>query len=176
MLKDLITRVSTTTENQEKGIFSTLFIAGNKLQTLFDSRIPKLSLKQFMLLSILRQAKAPMTLTQLGNVLGCSRQNVKKIAAVLEKKQFVTFEKSPDDARAIRICPTLQADAYFKDEFVPYMKELKILFEVYSEEEIHTLYHLMMKMYQGIERLENKTKSSIFPKKEETYYENSRHL
>lgn len=34
-LDDLITRFSSTTENQSKAIFSTLFIAGNKLQTLF---------------------------------------------------------------------------------------------------------------------------------------------
>lgn len=35
-------------------IKSALFIAGNKLQTLFDNHIPEVSLKQFMLLSIVR--------------------------------------------------------------------------------------------------------------------------
>lgn len=53
-LDDLINKFSSSTENQRKAIFSTLFIAGNKLQTLFDSRIPEISLKQFMLLSIIR--------------------------------------------------------------------------------------------------------------------------
>lgn len=76
-IDNLITRFSSTTENQRKAIFSTLFIAGNKLQTLFDNHIPKVSLKQFMLLSIVRQSKEPLTLTQLGNLLGCSRQNIK---------------------------------------------------------------------------------------------------
>lgn len=56
-LNDLITRFSDTIENQQKAVFSTLFIAGNKLQTLFDSHIPQISLKQFMLLSLVRQAK-----------------------------------------------------------------------------------------------------------------------
>ena len=42
MIDDLIKRFSNTTENQEKAIFSTLFIAGNKLQTLFDKRIPEI--------------------------------------------------------------------------------------------------------------------------------------
>lgn len=43
-IDNLITRFSSTTENQRKAIFSTLFIAGNKLQTLFDNHIPKVSL------------------------------------------------------------------------------------------------------------------------------------
>ena len=70
-LNDLLTRFSNTTENQCKAIFSTLFIAGNKLQTIFDKNIPQVSLKQFMLLSIIRQSKEPFTFTQLGNLLGC---------------------------------------------------------------------------------------------------------
>ena len=54
-LDNLTKRFSSSTENQRKAIFSTLFIAGNKLQTLFDNHIPEVSLKQFMLLSIIRQ-------------------------------------------------------------------------------------------------------------------------
>ena len=50
-LDNLTKRFSSSTENQRKAIFSTLFIAGNKLQTLFDNHIPEVSLKQFMLLS-----------------------------------------------------------------------------------------------------------------------------
>ena len=105
-LNDLIAKFSDTTENQRKAIFSTLFIAGNKLQTLFDSRIPEVSLKQFMLLSIVRQSKEQLTFTQLGNLLGCSRQNVKKLADVLAKKGFITIQQSPHDTRAMCICPT----------------------------------------------------------------------
>ena len=70
-LDDLTARFSGSTESQEKAIFSTLFIAGNKLQTIFDSRIPEVSLKQFMLLSIVRQSKEQLTFTQLGNLLRC---------------------------------------------------------------------------------------------------------
>ena len=75
-LDDLTAKFSGSTENQRKAIFSTLFIAGNKLQTLFDNHIPEVSLKQFMLLSIVRQSKESLTFTQLGNLLGCSRQNI----------------------------------------------------------------------------------------------------
>lgn len=155
-LDELIIKFSNTTENQSKAIFSTLFIAGNKLQTLFDSRIPEITLKQFMLLSILRQAKEPLTFTGVGDLLGCSRQNVKKLADVLAKKGFVTIQQSPHDARAMCICPTEKANDYFQNDFSEYQEELKYLFEVYTEKEIETLFVLLSKLYSGIENLERK--------------------
>lgn len=155
-LDDLITRFSSTTENQRKAIFSTLFIAGNKLQTLFDNHIPEISLKQFMLLSIVRQSKDPLTFTRLGNLLGCSRQNIKKLADVLTKKGFVTIEQSPFDARALCICPTEKVNHYFQNDFSEYQGELKYLFEVYTEKELETLFLLLSKLYAGIENLEKK--------------------
>ena len=72
-INNLINKFSDSTENQQKAIFNSLFIIGNKLQTLFDNHIPEISLKQFMLLSIIRQSKEYLTFTQLGNLLGCSR-------------------------------------------------------------------------------------------------------
>lgn len=155
-LENLITRFSNTTENQSKAIFSTLFIAGNKLQTLFDSRIPEISLKQFMLLSIVRQSKEPLTFTQSGDLLGCSRQNVKKLADALERKGFVVIRRSPRDTRAMCICPTEKANHYFQNVFSEYQGELKYLFEVYTAKEIETLFTLLSKLYAGIENLEKR--------------------
>lgn len=157
LLDDLITRFSDTTENRQKAVFSTLFIAGNKLQTLFDNHIPEVSLKQFMLLSVIRQSKEPLTFTQLGDLLGCSRQNIKKLADVLMKKGFISIQHSPRDSRAMCICPTKKADHYFQKEFSQYQEELKFLFEVYTDSEIETLFILLSKLYGGIENLEKKT-------------------
>lgn len=156
-LNDLITRFSNTTENQRKAIFSTLFIAGNKLQTLFDKNIPEVSLKQFMLLSMVRQSKEQLTFTQLGNLLGCSRQNIRKLADVLVKKGFITIGQSPSDTRAMCICPTEKVNDYFQNDFSKYQDELKYLFEVYTDKEIETLFMLLSKLYTGIENLEKKT-------------------
>lgn len=156
MLEDLVTRFSGTTENQRKAIFSSLFIVGNKLQTIFDNHIPQISLKQFMLLSIVRQSKEPLTFTQLGNILGCSRQNIKKLAEILEKKGFVIMQKSPHDTRAMCICPTDKVNDFFENDFLKYQEELQYLFEVYTDEEIETLFILLSKMYEGIENLEKR--------------------
>ncbi len=155
-LNDLTAKFSSSTENQRKAIFSTLFIAGNKLQTLFDNHIPEVSLKQFMLLSIVRQSKEHLTFTQLGNLLGCSRQNIKKLADILAKKGFITIQQSPHDTRAMCICPTEKVSSYFTDDFLEYQEEMKYLFEVYTDQEIETLFILLSKLYAGIENLEMK--------------------
>lgn len=155
-LEDLIIRFSDTAEHQKKAVFSTLFIAGNKLQTLFDSHIPELSLKQFMLLSLVRQSEEPLTFTQLGSLLGCSRQNIKKLAAVLMRKGFVTIQQSPLDKRAMCICATAKVNDYFRNDFSRYQDELSYLFEVYTDRELETLFLLLSKLYAGIENLERK--------------------
>lgn len=155
-LENLIAKFSGTTENQKKAIFSTLFIAGNKIQTLFDNHIPEISLKQFMLLSVVRQSEEPLTFTQLGNLLGCSRQNIKKLADVLRKKGFITIQQSPHDTRAMCIRPTEKVNDYFINEFSEYQEKLKYLFEVYTDKEIETLFILLSRLYAGIENLDRK--------------------
>ncbi len=155
-LEELVQKYSSSTENQRKAIFSTIFIAGNKLQTLFDSHIPEVSLKQFMLLSIVRQSKEQLTFTQLGNLLGCSRQNIKKLADVLMKKGFITIQQSPHDTRAMCICPTEKVNDFFANDFFDYQEKLKYLFEVYTDKEIETLFILLSRLYVGIENLEKK--------------------
>lgn len=153
---DLIRKFSDSTEHRQKAIFSTLFIVSNRLQTLFDSRIPELSLKQFMLLSIVRQTERPLTLTQLGDMLGCSRQNIRKLADALERKGFVALRQSPQDPRALCLFPTARATEFYEHDFSGYQEELKYLFEVYTDEQLQTLFELLSKLYGGMENMEKK--------------------
>ena len=99
-LSELAERYSGGTPERCKAIFSTIFIVSNRLQAIFDRHIPRLTLRQFMLLSIARQSAEPLTLTKLGELLGCSRQNVKKLALALQEKGFARLRRSDEDARA----------------------------------------------------------------------------
>ncbi len=155
-IQELIQRFSSSTDRQCKAIFSTIFIIGNRLQTLFDHNIPEITLKQFMLLSVIRQPKEPLTFTESGKLLGCSRQNIKKLAYALEKKGFVDVKKKENDIRAFQICPTKKCGQYFETVFFSYQKDLNHLFEIYTDEEIQQLFRLMMKLYDGTDHLEQK--------------------
>lgn len=153
-VQDLSARFSATAADREKAMFTTLFIAANRLQTLFDRRIPALSLKQFLLLALARQAGPEATFTQLGTMLGCSRQNIQKLAAALERKGFAVVEAQPGDARAQCLRPTDRAEAYFAREFAPYAAQLHTLFSVYTEAEAQALFGLLTRLYDGIAALE----------------------
>ena len=153
-INELATKFSTSIEDQKKVILCTLFIAGNRIQTLFDGQIPEISLKQFMLLAIVRKEKKPFTLTQLGEMMGCSRQNIKKLAEALEQKGYVILQKSTKDARASYLLPTERVETHLKDVFAFCKQEMNDLFQGYTDKEIMELFRLMYKLYEGIDRLE----------------------
>lgn len=155
-MTELVKKFSESRQNQLKAIFSTIFIAANRIQTAFDKEVPEVTLKQFMLISIVRQTKETLTLTELGKHLGCSRQNVKKLAEALEKKGFVKIEKNSEDSRAAKICRTQKLDNYFEDVFEKYQENLGFIFEDYSDKEINAFFELMMKLYGGIEKIEKR--------------------
>ncbi|PWJ51085.1 MarR family winged helix-turn-helix transcriptional regulator [Faecalicatena contorta] len=155
-INDLIQRFSHSKEDQTKAIFSTLFIAGNRLQTLFDNDIPDISLKQFMLLTMVRQSKEQLTFTQLGKLLGCSRQNIKKLAYALERKGFVNIRQNEKDVRAACIYPTEKMIDYFENIFRFYQGRLSYLFELYTDNEVEALFTLFMRLYEGIDNLEKR--------------------
>ena len=159
-IADLIEKFRHTGEGRGRGSFSTLFIAGDRLQTSFDRADGQVTLKQFMLLTMLRQSGEDMTFTQLGELLGCSRQNIKKLAASLEKKGLVTISRNPLDGRACVISPTEELSAYFRQAAQLHTKKLGDLFSVYSDEEMEQLFRLLMKLYCGIDRLEQPKQQS----------------
>lgn len=154
-ISELIQKFSDSTQNQEKAIFNSLFILTNRIQTIFDRRITDLSLRQFMLLSTIRQSSEPLSFTEIGKLMGCSRQNTTKLANQLEKKGFVRIAHKPDNNRAACLITTPKADTFFQEDFAPYLKGLDDLFSVYSREEIGQLFTLLMKLYAGVECLES---------------------
>lgn len=154
-INDLIQRVCDTREHQAKAIFSSLFMIGNRLQTLFDQQIPQITLRQFMLLTMVRQSKEQLTFTQLGKLLGCSRQNIKKLAALLEKKGFVIITTDDTDGRASHILATEKLNEYFENVFYSYEQELHILFAHYTDEEINQLFQLIVKLFEGVDHLKS---------------------
>lgn len=153
-ITDLIRRFKGTREKQEKAVFSTLCITENKLQTIFDKSGSGITLKQFMLLTMVRQSEDRLTFTQLGKLLGCSRQNIKKLAAALEQKGFITIIQNADDKRASFLMPTGRLEEYFEQTAALYGQKLSCLFQNYTDHEMEQLFTLLMKLYDEIDGLE----------------------
>lgn len=142
--------------DEEKGIFAALMSASTQLQTLFDKTIPQLTLKQFMLLTIVRQSPQELTLHELGDRLGCSRQNVRQLAETLCAKGLVTLEPSSRIPRALCVRITENVDESFDAKLRSYLVDLDYLFEGYTDEEISTLFQLLNRLFDGIANVEKK--------------------
>lgn len=132
-------------------IFSELFILQNKIQTKFDKLLGDITSKQFIILVIVNSFPYPPSLTEVAKHAGCSRQNVKKVAAVLEKKGFITLS-TEKETRAVRIV----LEQKFFDFFDVFMQKsgtgLEALFLGMDETEIETLFTALHLVEQNVDR------------------------
>lgn len=138
------------TPTQKKLIFSELFILQNKIQTQFDKLLDEITSKQFIILMITNSFPTPPSLTDISKHAGCSRQNIKKIVAVLETKGFVKLMQE-EGSRAIRI--HLQKKFYdFYEQFIQISETgIDKLFYNVNEEQIHELFRSLHKIEDNID-------------------------
>lgn len=139
-----------------QGVFSSIFVLQNRLQTAGEKIQTEISMKQWLLLAMAECCPEPRTLTNLGNLMGCSRQNVKKLALALEKQGFVRLLLGGNNS--VRIELTEKAGDYAREMEQRHTQTLQLLFADFSEEEIEKLFCLYIKLYAGIERVENYAK------------------
>ncbi len=143
--------------SMERLIFSSIFIHQNKMQTACDKLDSEITMKQWLLLAVVSTFEKPLTLSEIGEIMGCSRQNVKKLANSLEKKGFIKSIPKEFDNRATCILLDKKMNEYILRVGEMQDNVLKILFEDFSEEEIRQYFYLVSKMYSSIEKVEKYT-------------------
>lgn len=133
-------------------IYSELFILQNKIQTKFDKILGDITSKQFIILVIVNSFPCPPSLSEVARHAGCSRQNVKKVVAVLEKKGYITL-MSEKETRAVRIV----LEKKFYDFYEIFMQKsetgLKDLFDGMNEKEIDALFTNLHIVEENVDKL-----------------------
>jgi len=152
-MNELFEQFNYDTLHREQAIFSSIFILQNRMQTAGEKLQTEISMKQWLLLAMTECCPEPRTLTNVGNLMGCSRQNVKKLALALEKKGFVRLLLSDNNSVLIEL--TEEVKRYAEEIGERHMRALSLLFADFSEEEIEQLFLLYKKLYAGVERMEN---------------------
>lgn len=147
------------TEHQIQAIFSSIFVMQNRMQTAGEKIQTQISMKQWLLLAMAACCPEPRTLTNVGILMGCSRQNVKKLAMALEKQGFVRLVLGGNNSVNIEL--TEKVTEYVQEIAERHTRALKLLFADFSEDEILVLYTLYKKLYAGIERVENYAKELV---------------
>ena len=135
-----------------KAIFASIFVMQNRMQTACEKLQTQISMKQWLLIAMTVSCPEPRTLSSVGSLMGCSRQNIKKLAAALENKGFVQLLQGANNS--VRIELTEKAAQYFAEMEQRHSKTMQLLFSHFSEEEIMQLFRLYGKLYEGIEKVE----------------------
>ena len=152
-MNELFEQFNCDTLHRMQAIFSSIFVLQNRMQTAGEKLQTQISMKQWLLLAMTACCPEPRTLTNIGNLMGCSRQNVKKLALALEKKGFVHLQLSSNNSVLVELTEDVQR--YAEEIGERQMKALSLLFSDFSEEEIGQLFFLYSKLYTGLERVEN---------------------
>ncbi|MDF2586216.1 MAG: MarR family transcriptional regulator [Anaerocolumna sp.] len=140
----------------EKGfIFGGIFVLANRLQLVGDKFDEHITVKQWLLLACISKYKdIKPTLSDVAKQIGNSRQNVKKMALILEREGFLTISKDHNDARILRISLTEKCDNYFKEREEKELQFINEFFYSMDDEMIKNLYQGITKLSENISRME----------------------
>ncbi len=135
-------------KKMEAYIYGGIFALSNKLQLLGDKFDSNISTKQWFLIAIIASFKyeAP-TISMTAERMGTSRQNVKKMASILERRGFLVIVKDKEDGRIQRLELTKYCTDYFEQRMESEEKYIENLFADFDEE-------MLLGVFKGIKQLE----------------------
>lgn len=137
---------------KQQALFANFFVVQNRLQTAGEKVQTEISMRQWHLLAMMKACEGNKTLTDVGRLMGCSRQNVKNLAVALNKKGFVEFVYGANNSVMLEM--TEKATAYLSSMTERHCEVLSRLFSSFSEKEIDMLFELNYKLLGGLEQVE----------------------
>lgn len=150
--------MNTDSQSQMQGIFASVFILQNRLQTACEKIQTDISMKQWLLLAMVDFNTGQNTLTSIAELMGCSRQNIKQLAVSLEKKGYIDLIKGRNNAIHIQLKE--KAYQYSKEMAEYHRNTLRLLFANFNDQEIQQLFDLYSKLYYGVSKIEEYVKES----------------
>ena len=132
-------------------IYGAIHMLANRLQMVGDRIDTEVSSKQWFLLAIIAKfTEAPPNIGDVAQVLGTSRQNVKKMANILERQGFLKMEKDKNDLRSIQLFLTQKCRAYFKSREQQEVEYIERIFADMDDEMLTSLCSGMNKLVENI--------------------------
>lgn len=135
-------------------IYAAIHMLSNRLQTLGDKIDPTITSKQwFVLAAVSKFTQAPPNIGDIASVLGTSRQNIKKIANILQKQGLLMLQKNKSDQRSIQLILTEQCYVYFKSRQQQEEDYIQNIFSGIDEQTLTTLCGGMSQLIDNIDKL-----------------------
>lgn len=143
--------------NKQKFIFGSIFLIANKLQVIGDQYLDKdgMTTKQWLLTAVVSQfGDNPPTLTEVSELMGSSRQNVKQLALKLQEKGFLDIEKDAWDGRALRLKLRDKSRTFWENREEQDAQFIRELFQALTEAEIDAVCSGLDKLLKKVDELE----------------------
>jgi len=151
-MKDLYNSYAENPLMKMQALFASFFILQNRIQTAYEKEKDDITMKQWLMLTMISACPKPHTLTNVGKYMGCSRQNTKQLAMALSKKGYVRLILGTQNTVNIEL--TEKAVEYDIESAKRNETVLRLLFSDFSEEELSSFYELYKKLYTGVEKIE----------------------
>ena len=140
-------------ESEIKELFASIFMVEKRLTTACEKIQTEITMKQWLLLAIVMHKDETLNFTELGKLMGCSRQNIKKLATALENKEFIVLEDGSNNAQTIRVLD--KAHEYGQQMSSKHHQTLACLFKGFSEQELQEFLNYYQRLTDNIEYLED---------------------
>ncbi len=137
---------------REEYIIGSISLLSNRLSQFSDDIFPDITFKQFILLiTISKMEVEEKSINSIAEVVGTTRQNIKRILTSLEAKEYVVISKSDYDARALKVELTQKTYQYFSDNEDSAKRKANQLFATFSDIEIDNLVSNFQKLFNRLE-------------------------
>ncbi|MCL2091032.1 MAG: MarR family transcriptional regulator [Micrococcales bacterium] len=137
-------------------VFAAIFILANRMQMLGDAMDPRVTTKQWGVLEAVDKAERPdPSLSEIAQMVGTSRQNVKKLVVALEHEGLVRLRRDPDDARATRVTKTDECRRHLAARDVTERAFLADLFDGVPPDVVDGLVEGLAHLLDNVARMED---------------------
>jgi DNA-binding MarR family transcriptional regulator len=135
---------------EEYAIYGMVFSLCNRIQTLGDREFKDITLKQQFLMIALEMFHHPATLKEMSELIGCSYQNVKRMAEHLRKEGYLTMQQDEMDKRKVLLSSTGKMEKLADESRNKIEKFMKNLYHGITKEELNITLSTLKKMDQNI--------------------------
>jgi DNA-binding MarR family transcriptional regulator len=135
-------------------VYGAIFSLANRMQVIGDKIDQTVSTKQwFVLAAVSKFKETPPNIGDIAQFFGTSRQNIKKIANILQRKGYMQLRKDPTDLRNIQLFLTDSCYDYFKSRERQENEYIKGIFLGLNDEMLDSLCNGLSKLMENIDRM-----------------------
>jgi DNA-binding MarR family transcriptional regulator len=117
--------------------------------------------KQWLMAIVISSGfKYSPSIREVSDVLSTTHQNVKQIAAGMERRGFMTMERDPGNKRIIRLTVTEKCHALFKKREGHDVRSVLSLFEGLTDDEVKALFSIIAKMEHRADELYERARAA----------------